>query len=84
MITATITVIIGLELGGLGGEKGVGGIMGLATYLDHFSIDSFIMQSLTQNLSLPKFYKIFKIQIRRNTKQQLQRQSGNFERHSSF
>lgn len=65
MITVTITVIIGLELGDWEGGKGAS----LATYLDHFFIDSFIMQNLTQYLSLPKFYKIFKIQIRRNTKQ---------------
>lgn len=58
--------------------------MGLATYLDHFFIDPFIMQNLTQYPSLPKFYKIFKVQIRRNTKQQLQRQSSNLERHTSF
>lgn len=89
MIKLIITVIIGLELGGIGKgegrkEKGGGAVMGLATYLDHFFIDSFIIQNLTQYLTLPKFYKIFKIQIRRNTKQQFQRQSCDFERHSYF
>lgn len=55
-------IILGFRVRGL--DRGEG-IWRLATYLDYFFIDSFIMKHLTRYLliTLPKIYEIFKIQI---------------------